>query len=368
MIKIKGKYNTAKVFTDKLEETARRQILSICNLEFLKDTKIRIMPDVHTGIGCTIGTTMTIKDNVIPNLVGVDIGCGIEVSQIKERRIDLRQLDRIINNYIPSGYNIHNRVVKSFPKLRTLNCYNKLRNISRIEKSVGTLGGGNHFIEVNKDKANNLYIAIHSGSRNLGKQVADYYQSLAHRRLKQKGEKVPRDLAYLQGKDFDKYIEDMKSCQEYAVLNREIMMDIILNKLSLNVAEQFTTIHNYIDMDTLTLRKGAVSAQIGEKLIVPINMRDGSLICIGKGNADWNYSAPHGAGRIMSRRQARQTLSMAKFKEAMRGIYSTSVLPATIDEAPDAYKPVTEILEHIKDTVEVLDTIVPIYNYKAKNW
>ncbi len=364
---IEGKYNYAIVYTDNVEKTAEEQIKILCDQEFVRGSKIRIMPDVHAGAGCTIGTTMTIDDKVVPNLVGVDIGCGIEVAALNNDSIDLRKLDALIYSGIPSGFKIRSKPhrLNDDINLNALKCAGKM-NLKRAHLSIGTLGGGNHFIEICKDKQGKLYLCVHSGSRNLGHQAATYYQREAFRLLKKEGKAtMPRDLAYLEGSMFEDYLHDMKLIQTYAVLNRKAIVDEIVEGMNLKVESHFTTIHNYIDTDTMILRKGAVSALQGEKLIIPINMRDGSLICLGKGNAEWNYSAPHGAGRVMSRTKAKASLSMDTFKESMKGIYTTSVNKDTLDECALAYKPMDELLKHIGDTVEVLDHIKPIYNFKA---
>lgn len=383
MFIIKGQFNEAKVFAKVLEEEAIKQIKELCNQEFVKNNKIRIMPDAHTGAGCVIGTTMTITDKVVPNLVGVDIGCGVEVAKVHEKNLNFEKLDKLINRDIPSGFNIrktpHPYIEKS--KILELKCRDFI-DLERAILSIGTLGGGNHFIEIDKDSSSNLYLLIHSGSRFLGKQVAEYYQSLAYSLLtgqslstkkKRKKNKVkpivesniPKQLCYLEKEAFHNYLHDMKITQEYAMLNRKAIADQIIEKMNLTISERFTTVHNYIDIENMILRKGAVSAQQGEKLIIPINMRDGSLICIGKGNPDWNYSAPHGAGRVMSRRQAKKNLSIEEYKKSMEGIYTTSVSIKTIDEAPMVYKPLKEIEESIRETVEIKERIIPIYNFKA---
>lgn len=367
MMKIRGKYNTAIVFTDKIDSGAIDQITELCNQEFVKDSIIRIMPDVHTGVGCTIGTTMTISDKVVPNLVGVDIGCGIETVKLKDKNIDLKKLDRIIHEFIPAGFDIRKKPHRyvGYINFDRLACKKHI-DLKRAQLSIGTLGGGNHFIEVNKDQKGDLYLVVHSGSRHLGKQVAEYYQQLAYEELKRKGiSNVKKHLAYLEGKNFRNYLNDMKIVQKYAAYNRKAIVDEIMDRLGLEKEEQFTTIHNYIDMDNMILRKGAISAQKGEKVLIPINMRDGSLICIGKGNKAWNYSAPHGAGRIMSRRQAKKNISLEEFKKSMEGIYTTTVNKHTIDESPYAYKPMEEIIKNIKDTVELVHIIRPVYNFKA---
>ncbi len=392
LMEIIGAYNTAKVYTKNLESTAREQIEELCNQEFVKDSVIRIMPDTHAGAGCTIGTTMTISDKIVPNLVGVDIGCGMETVKLKEKNIELQKLDKIIYEYIPSGFDIRKKEHKynDYIDYDDLVCKKKV-NINRAKLSIGTLGGGNHFIEVNRDQNKDLYLVVHSGSRNLGKQVAEYYQGLAYKELinkeretlvrecKAEGRedeiecgiqnmnaiKISKHLSYLQGKNYEDYLNDMKIVQQYAVYNRKAIVDEIVTRMGLKIKEQFTTIHNYIDLDTMILRKGAISAQEGEKVLIPINMRDGSLICIGKGNKDWNYSAPHGAGRLMSRKEAKESITMTEFKKSMEGIYTTSVNKSTLDECAFAYKPMDEIIENIQDTVEIVDIIRPIYNFKA---
>ncbi|NLY44012.1 MAG: RtcB family protein [Clostridiaceae bacterium] len=363
MIKIEGKYNTAKVFTDILENEAMAQIIELCNQEFVKDSTIRIMPDAHAGAGCTIGTTMTISDKIVPNLVGVDIGCGMETIKLKQKEIDFEKLDKVIYNHIPSGFDIRKKQHRYADNIDfdSLVC-KKHVDLERARLSIGTLGGGNHFIEVNRDNEGTLYLVVHSGSRHLGKQVAEYYQELAYRKLTGK---VSKQLAYVQGESYNNYLHDMKIVQQYAVYNRKAIVDEIISRMGLEMEEKFTTIHNYIDLDSMILRKGAISARKGERVLIPINMRDGSLICIGKGNKDWNYSAPHGAGRLMSRRKAKETISLEEFKKTMEGIYTTTVSRSTLDECPLAYKPMDEIINNIQDTVEVIDIIKPLYNFKA---
>lgn len=400
MIEVNGKYNDALIFIDIVEDAAISQIELLCNQEFVKDSKIRIMPDVHSGAGCTIGTTMTIKDKVVPNLVGVDIGCGMEIVKLKNKHIELQQLDKLIYNKIPSGFDIRETSHKYSKEIDLLNLrciLNANINIIKAERSIGTLGGGNHFIEANKDSENNIYIVIHSGSRHLGLEVANYYQNEGFKalngsskqdidklilELKSQGKQkeiqstlkhlkqtfktdIPKSLAYVSDDLFDDYIHDMKLVQKFAELNRKAMMNEIVKGMKLDVVEQFTTIHNYIDTDNMILRKGAVSAQTNQKLLIPINMRDGSLICIGKGNRNWNYSAPHGAGRLMSRTKAKNSFTVSEFKKQMKGIYSTSINKDTLDECPMAYKNIDDIVNNIKDTVEILDIIKPIYNFKA---
>lgn len=368
MVEVAGKYNRAKVFTDNIEEDAYQQIKQLCDMEFAKDSKIRIMPDVHAGVGCTIGTTMTITDKVVPNLVGVDIGCGMETIRIKNKHIELEKLDKLIYEKIPSGRNIRNTIHKYAEEidLKTLICYKKI-NHSRALHSIGTLGGGNHFIEADKDDEGKLYIVVHSGSRYLGNEVARYYQEEAYRILKSTDQisAIPKELAYATDELFADYIHDMKIIQEYAVLNRKAMIDELEKGLKLKIGDQFTTIHNYIDTESMILRKGSVSAKLGETLLIPINMRDGSLICTGKGNEDWNCSAPHGAGRIMSRKQAKESFTLPAFKKEMQGIYTTSINKDTLDECPMAYKNMNEIVDNISSAVDIAKVIKPIYNFKA---
>lgn len=394
MLELKGKNNTAKVFTDNIDQETISQVITLLNQPYIGENKIRIMPDCHAGAGCVIGTTMTLKNKVVPNLVGVDIGCGMYAVQLEENEIDLEKLDKVINEFVPSGFSIHEHPIA------TSNIKDLVApiDIKKAHCSLGSLGGGNHFIEVDRDSSGNLWLVIHTGSRHLGLEVCKYYQDLAYRkiksgdigekiketveRLKAEGKhrdientikilkmqepKIPKDLCYVEGEDFDNYIHDMKLTQEHATINREMISKIILNAMGiLHVKKTFHTIHNYIDIDNMILRKGSVSAQKGETLIIPMNMRDGSLICVGKGNEDWNYSAPHGAGRIMSRSQAMQNINMQEFQESMEGIYSTSVTDTTKDEAPQVYKPMKEIIDNICDTVEVIDVIKPIYNFKA---
>lgn len=398
MIELSGKYNSAKVFTDIIEPDAISQIITLCSQEISKDSKIRIMPDVHAGTGCTIGTSMTIKDKAVPNMVGIDIGCGMETVRIKEKHIELQKLDKLIYEKIPSGFGIRTKTHRYAEKIQIENLYCVEHiNLEKAENSIGTLGGGNHFIEADKSSDGSIYIVIHSGSRHLGVEVAKYYQNEAYRRLNKtaqsdideliarlkaegktkniqqeikkltntKTTSIPKHLAYTEGELFEQYIHDMKIVQEFALINRQAMMNEIIKGMKLHITEQFSTIHNYIDTDNMILRKGAVSAQKGEKLIIPINMRDGSLICTGKGNPDWNFSAPHGAGRLMSRSQAKQSFTVSEYKKQMNGIYSTSINSSTLDECPMAYKDINDILDNISDTVDVNDIIKPIYNFKA---
>ena len=405
MKEIKGMYSSAKVFTDIIDEKAVEQIQTLCNQEFTKDAKIRIMPDAHAGVGCVIGFTANLGELVIPNIVGVDIGCGMLTVDLKDSQIDLEKLDQIIRKYIPSGTSVHSGRIMRFDKLQELYCYRELKDSKRIERSIGTLGGGNHFIEVDVDENNHSYLVIHTGSRNLGKQVAQYYQNLAYDLMagkdellfkqeqlisdyKKQGRKdelqeaikelrknciakevqLPKELCYLSGKYREQYLHDMAICQEYATLNRQMIAKIILKQLldmSLEEFDYFETIHNYIDHDENIMRKGAVSAKLNEKILIPINMRDGSLICLGKGNEEWNQSAPHGAGRLYSRQKAKELFSLNEFEDQMQGIYSTSINQHTLDECPMAYKSMDDIVNNIGETATIIQVIKPIYNFKA---
>lgn len=390
---IKGQFTDAKVFTDVVEQTALDQIKELCDQQFLQDAKIRIMPDVHAGKGCTIGTTITIKDKVVPNLVGVDVGCGVLTIELKEKEIDFSKLDKVIREFVPSGSYIHeelrNVVTVDTEEFKVKSLLSK----ERTNKSLGTLGGGNHYIEVAKDGEGNLYLSIHTGSRYVGAKIADHYQKVAYRELKKldtdkiieqlkadgrhkeiahalktlkdNAPEIKKDLAYLEGVYFDDYIHDMKLAQEYALQNRKEIANIIVCNMNFETVDSFDTIHNYIDTENMILRKGAVSAQKGERLIIPINMRDGSIIGVGKGNPDWNYSAPHGAGRVLSRSKARKQVVFDDFKETMKDVWTSSVSEDTIDESPFAYKNMSDITENIGDTVEILKIIKPVYNFKA---
>ena len=400
MIEIIGKFNTAICYTDTLEPTAYEQIETVCNEEAFANSKIRIMPDVHAGKGCTIGTTMTIVDKVVPNMVGVDIGCGMYTVNLGKTDIDLAAFDAAAHT-IPCGRNVWEGRIERFD-LTKLRCYRSLKHSKRLERSLGTLGGGNHFIEIDADEDGNKYLIIHSGSRNLGTQVAEIYQGIAVdlnlgkeeyfkkrdeiiRTYKEQGRRseiqstlkqmarewdakeptMPRELCFLYGKFMEDYLHDINICQQFAKRNREKMAEILLQKTGLEAIETFQTIHNYIDVEERILRKGSVSAKAGEKLLIPINMRDGSLICIGKGNADWNFSAPHGAGRLMSRSAAFERLTMEEYEKQMEGIYTTCVNTNTLDESPMAYKNMDEIVANIEPTAEIIAHIKPIYNFKA---
>lgn len=399
-MEIKGKVATAIAYGNVIEDAAIEQIRRMCDYAFTEGSKIRIMPDVHAGKGCTIGTTMTIHDKAVPNVVGVDIGCGMYTVRLLETAIDFEHLDEAAH-YVPSGMNVWEGRRESFD-LEALRCYRELKDAKRLQRSLGTLGGGNHFIEVDRASGGTLYLVIHTGSRNLGKQVAEYYQHLAvelnqgreeyfkkrnaliaeykaagrrkeiQAALKElhwadKPLSVPEDLCFLYGEHLDNYLHDVEICQQFARRNRELIAQILLERAGLTGADGFHTIHNYIDTDEMILRKGAIAAHKGEKVLIPINMRDGSVLAIGRGNLEWNYSAPHGAGRLMSRGAARETLSMEAYTEAMKGIYTTSVNPSTIDEAPMAYKALEDIIDVIRDSVDVVDIMKPIYNFKASD-
>lgn len=400
MIEICGTYNTAICYADNVEESATEQITALCNEVAFANCKIRIMPDVHAGKGCTIGTTMTITDKLVPNMVGVDIGCGMETVQLAERELNFEELDQLIRQNIPCGRDVRSSV-HPFSKsieLQQLRCASKV-DLSRAVRSIGSLGGGNHFIEVDRSETGELFLVVHSGSRHLGNETALYYQGAGFtelqnntrfrlyaeikrlkaaepteattKRIKElknsciRINNMDHDLAYVEGELFENYLHDMKLLQQFAALNRQAMVEIILSGLGLTRVDEFTTIHNYIDTEKMILRKGAVSAQSGERLLIPINMRDGSLICRGLGNSEWNCSAPHGAGRLMSRREASAKLSLDEYKHEMAGIYSTCVESRTLDESPMAYKSLDDIVGQIQPTAEIVTRIKPIYNFKA---
>ena len=402
MKQIIGRYATATVYTDIIEETASEQIQQLCDQSFVEGCSIRIMPDVHAGTGCVIGFTADLGQRVIPNIVGVDIGCGMLTVELGKEPIDYVKLDQVVRAFIPAGSEVHETPAAEFPKLKELLIYHKLRNLPWIENSLGTLGGGNHFIEVDVDDEGTHYLVIHTGSRNLGKQVADYYQELAYDilygKIKEEEQRraliaeykaagktaeleqallnlrmeiqnqIPKNLCYLTGEARAAYLHDMKICQEYAVMNRRIIADRIVTNLlgrGIDTFHSFQTIHNYIDHESNIIRKGAVSAKKGEQLLIPINMRDGSLLCIGKGNPEWNYSAPHGAGRLFSRGAARQNFTVEDYAKEMNGIYTTSVSEDTLDECPMAYKPMESIVANVEPTVQIVKVIRPVYNFKA---
>lgn len=386
-------FDNVKIFTDNIEEKALVQLHTLTETKVFDGQPIRIMPDVHAGAGCVIGFTAPIKDKIIPNLVGVDIGCGMLCVELGKVNIDFAVLDDIIKRYVPSGKNVGLYSQEAHDFIEWLYCKNGLHNRDRLECSLGTLGGGNHFIEVDEDENGCKYLVIHSGSRNLGKQVAEYYQDIAIKecrsvsmaqviadlkaqgkekeieetikRLKDEKPKLPKDLCYLQGKSMNDYLHDMQICTEFADKNRKTIANSILCHLFEHYCfDNFTTRHNYISEDNY-IRKGAIEAKKDTRVLIPLNMRDGCIIGIGKGNPDWNYSAPHGAGRIMSRVQAKERIRVEDFTQTMQGIYSTTVSEETLDEAPFAYKPSEEIIELVKNTIEIEKIIKPIYNYKA---
>ena len=391
-----------KIFTDLIEPEALDQIYTLVKQPAFSDCKVRIMPDVHAGAGCVIGFTADLGDKVIPNIVGVDIGCGMLTVELGKIEIDFAALDETIRKRVPNGRNVHEGRVVRFDELQQLKCYRELKDTKRLERSIGTLGGGNHFIEIDADSEGNKYLIIHSGSRNLGKQVAEYYQSRAveimqgkdelydmqerliaeykaqgrkseiqkaikelHRKFNPNPLGIPKELCYLTGKYREDYLHDMAICQRFAVLNRNAIASAIIDEMGWHSQGAFETIHNYIEFESNIVRKGAISAKSGEKLLIPINMRDGCILGVGKGNDDWNCSAPHGAGRLMSRSKAKETLSLEEFHDVMSGIYTTSVERGTLDEAPMAYKPIESIVNNISDTVEITKIIKPVYNFKA---
>ena len=402
MFEIKGKVNTAVCYATVVEDEAIQQIRRMCDHDFTANSKIRIMPDVHAGKGCTIGTTMTIEDKVVPNIVGVDIGCGMYTVELGQIDIDFEAIDAAAH-YIPGGKNVWEGRKERFD-LTALRCYRSLKDTKRLERSLGTLGGGNHFIEIDVAADGTKYLVIHSGSRNLGKQVAELYQKLAVdlnlgkeeyfrqrdeiiRTYKEQGRRkeiqpilkaldkqwadkkpsIPADLCYLYGSYMDDYLHDVEICQEFARRSREKMAEIILERTGMQALSAFHTIHNYINTDEMILRKGAIAAHKDELVLIPINMRDGSVLAKGKGNPEWNYSAPHGAGRIMSRTKARESLDLEAYKKTMEGIYTTSVNERTLDEAPMAYKALEDIIDVIRESVDIIDILKPIYNFKASD-
>ena len=398
MMEIKGQVNTAICFAKVIEDEAIEQIRRMCDYAFTAGSQIRIMPDVHAGKGCTIGTTMTVKDKAVPNIVGVDIGCGMYTVNLGRVEIDMEAMDAAAH-FIPSGLNVWEGRKEHFDLLG-LRCYRGLKDAKRLERSLGTLGGGNHFIEIDQAADGTKYLVIHSGSRNLGKQVAEFYQRLAIDLSKGKEEyfarrdaliaeykaagrrneiqdalkalkwesreaTIPEDLCFVYGQYLEDYLHDVEICQRFARRSRELMAEIILQRLGIEAVEAFHTIHNYIDTDEMILRKGAIAAHESEKVLIPINMRDGSVLAVGRGNPEWNFSAPHGAGRIMSRTAAKERLDLEEYRREMEGIYTTSVNEATLDEAPMAYKSLSDIIDVIQESVDVIEVLKPIYNFKA---
>lgn len=364
---LKGKYNHAKVFNKNIDGLTRRQIENYLDMDYCEGEQVRIMPDTHAGKGSVIGFTQTFSDKVCVNIVGVDIDCGMLTVELGRDEMDLKKLDKVIHREIPAGFNVRDSVAVPFmEELESMKMAHALKDLNRLERSIGTLGGGNHFIEVAEDDAGIKYLVIHTGSRNLGTQVAEHYQQIA---IDKRSSDYPRDLCYIEGEDLENYLHDMEIAGKFATLNRRTIASVILSKMfgrELEEFKYFETTHNYIDLEKNMIRKGAISAQKDELVLIPLNMRDGSLICRGKGNPDWNYSAPHGAGRVLSRNQARRQLCLKDFKRAMRGIHTSSVVGSTLDEAPAAYRDPEEIISLIGDTVEIVKHIRPIYNFKAK--
>ena len=366
MKEVVGKYCTAKIFTDEVENSAIGQLTTLCNQLFTEGCIIRVMPDVHAGKGSTIGTTMTYLDKVCPFIVGMDISCGVLVVKLREKRIDLPKLDSVIHNNIPTGSNLRKKTHKFArdSKIDELVAY--CGDYINGQLAIGTLGSGNHFISIEKDEEDNLYLLIHTGSRNVGKRVCEWYQEKAYKNLKKQQIEEPiYELCFVYGEMLDNYLHDMEILEEYSHLNRTAIADVILSEMKLHEMESFETLHNYVDLEHKIIRKGAVSAQEGEQLVIPINMKDGSLICVGKGNKEWSYSAPHGAGRLMNRKESEQSFTLSQYKNEMKGIYSTTICKETLDESPMSYKPIESILDNISDTVDVIKHIKPIYNFKG---
>lgn len=364
MLTIKGAFNSALVYAEELESSAIGQLTALCNQPFIKGAKLRIMPDAHAGAGCVIGTTMTINERIVPNLVGVDIGCGMETVNIGKPGMDFRKLDKVIRETVPSGFASRDKAHRFADEwdIDELKCA-KILQKDKTLKSIGTLGGGNHFIEIAHDReSGDYFLIVHSGSRNPGLQVANYYQKIAGDK---RAENVPYELAYLEGEQFRDYVHDMKIMQAFADLNRRAIAAEILKGMKWKPQASFATVHNYLDTENMILRKGAVSAQKGEQLLVPMNMRDGSLLCEGLGNPEWNFSAPHGAGRLFSRKQAKNSITLTQFKNDMQGIYSSCISRNTLDESPAAYKPMTKIVEQIGATAKIKAVLQPVYNFKA---
>lgn len=400
MFEIKGKVTTAVCYASVIEDSAVEQIRTMCDYALTEGSRVRIMPDAHSGTGCTIGTTMTVTDRACPNIVGVDIGCGMYTVKLEDGEIDFEKVDEAAH-FIPSGMNVWEGRIEHFD-LTALKCFRSLRNSRRLERSLGTLGGGNHFIEIERSSDGTFYLIVHSGSRNLGTQVAGIYQKLAvelhagkeeyfkkrdelissykaqgrrseiqkalrqlEKEYRDRNPDVPSELCWLTGTYLDDYLHDVEICQKFARRNRELMAGIIAERTGLRLGESFHTVHNYIDTDEMILRKGAIAAHAGEKVLIPLNMRDGSVIATGRGNPEWNYSAPHGAGRIMSRTQAKASISMDSYRSAMEGIYTTSVSESTVDEAPMAYKSAEDIIDVIRESVDIIEIMKPVYNFKA---
>lgn len=373
MFSINGKFNQIKVFADTVEQSAMSQLHTIANYEPMANSNIRIMPDVHAGSGCAIGYTAVLTDKIIPNLIGVDIGCGVlsyELEEFSETPDNFEKLDRIINEFIPSGFNIHEENSIGFDDIFYPE-YQKIFEVTQqdkdyVSKSLGTLGGGNHYIELGKTDSGKYYLTVHTGSRNFGLKICHYYQKLAKKHCENSS--VIKGMEWLEGSYSQEYLEAMMAAQYFAHLNRVYILDVILTKMGYEIpfaVQSIESVHNYINFDDQIIRKGAISAHKGERVLIPLNMRDGMVIGIGKGNEEWNFSAPHGAGRIMSRSQAKQEVNLLQFQDSMNGIFSSSVCESTIDESPFAYKNSEMIINAIRDTVDIIEIVKPIYNYKA---
>ena len=362
---VKGIYAEAKIFTDDIEEYAEAQVKMICDNEVAEGSTICMMPDIHPGKIAPIGLSMTVTDKVIPQLLGVDIGCGMTCVKLNKNNAEFQKLDRVIRENVPSGFAIRkepHHMGEEVP-YEELHCIRHI-NRQKADRSLGTLGGGNHFIELDKAADGSLYLVVHTGSRHLGEEVAEYYTKLAGTCLKEQGKDVPYYLSYLEGDHKTAYLEDVRIIQQYAEQNRQIIVREILKGMKWKAEEQFSVEHNYLD-DSGMLHKGSISAKIGERVIIPANMRDGVILGIGKGNAQWNYSAPHGSGRKLKREDVKKQYTVFEFKKEMKGIYSSCVGADTLDEAPFAYRSITEITEQIKDTVEITEILKPVYNFKA---
>lgn len=365
---IHGVYTSAKIFTDQIEDYALAQIQMLCDNEAFSGSQVRIMPDVHPGKVGTIGFTATIQDKILPNVVGIDIGCGVLLACIKQKKAEFQKLDTVIRENVPTGFQIRKKPHRFFEQfnLEELKCACHIK-AAYAANSLGTLGSGNHFIEMDKDDEGRLYLAIHTGSRALGKAVAEYYLNEGQKRLKAQELSVPYEMTWLEADLMESYLHDVQLVQQFASLNRQAILDEIAKGMKWKILDSFESAHNYVDLsgNKKILRKGAVSAKAGEKVIIPVNMRDGVLLGYGKGNLDWNDSAPHGAGRLMKREDVKQAYTVSQFKAEMKGIYSTCIGKDTLDEAPFAYRRIDEILPLIEDTVNVERILKPVYNYKA---
>lgn len=371
-MKIQGKVTEAVIMTDEIEYSALGQIKTLCSQDMFKDSKIRIMPDVHSGAGCVIGfTAKTEGDIVCPNLIGVDISCSISAYKLDVDKINFEKLDKVIRENVPSGYDVRNSISRKITKDLKDRIYKVCKEIDDVDnydrhlKSAGSLGGGNHYIEVNRDSEDSLWLCVHSGSRNFGHKIATYHQKIAKEQCD--GKVVPKDLSYICGTEYDKYVEHMKVAQEFATKSHEIIVHEIVSKMKWKVMDKVFTNHNYIEFfdDYIIIRKGAIAAYKNQKVLIPLNMRDGTLLGVGKGNSEWNCSAPHGAGRLMSRRAAKDGLSLEEFEKEMKGVWSSCISEKTLDESPMAYKSMDMIIDKVKDTIDIKDRLIPIYNFKA---